>query len=334
MQDPLKSSTEPIISVVMSVFNSQDYLNEAIQSILDQTFVNFEFIIIDDGSTDRSPKLIEAFAKQDQRIRVVTRQNKGLIFSLNEGVSLAKGKYIARMDADDISHPKRFQYQVEFLSKNPEIGVVGTHAHLLSNTSTRPWPFYTETHEEIIALLPFHSPFIHPSVMLRKSILPESPFDSAFPHAEDYKLWADLASKTKFHNIEIKLLTYRIHETNISSKHQNIQINNSLKVIKEYLTSNKVHTWNEELHKEIVTSFFQKNQLNPFSLFGYLDELKRSMHNSFFSKKTDWIKAIFAVNNSQIPFSFIFHMLLFHFRSVRHLSITQFLSLTKRSLIK
>jgi len=114
------------VSIVMSVYNAQKYLDEAIESILNQTYSNFEFIIINDGSTDKSLEIIENYAKKDSRIIVINRENKGLIYSLNEGIRKANGKYIARMDADDISLPQRLEKQVEFMEKNKNIGICGT----------------------------------------------------------------------------------------------------------------------------------------------------------------------------------------------------------------
>ena len=119
---------EPIISVVMPVYNGDKYLQEAIESILNQTEGDFEFIIINDGSTDDSPALIDKYRELDSRIKVITQENKGLISSLNTGIDEAKGKYIARMDADDVSLPERFRTQLEYMEKNSKIGACGSWA--------------------------------------------------------------------------------------------------------------------------------------------------------------------------------------------------------------
>ena len=118
--------TTPVVSVLMPVYNAQLYVEKAIKSILTQTFIDFEFIILDDGSTDNSLNILEQYAKQDIRIRIISRENKGLIVSLNELVEQARGQYVARMDADDISRPERFAMQVDFLSKNTDHIVVGS----------------------------------------------------------------------------------------------------------------------------------------------------------------------------------------------------------------
>src|ERR1700720_4672159 len=113
------------ISVVMSVFNGEAFLGQAIESILDQSFLDFEFLIVDDGSTDSTPKIISDYAHRDKRLRVVTHDNKRRAESLNIGIGLASGRYIARMDADDVALPPRLEKQIEFMEQNPEVGVLG-----------------------------------------------------------------------------------------------------------------------------------------------------------------------------------------------------------------
>jgi glycosyltransferase involved in cell wall biosynthesis len=108
----------------MAVYNERPYLGEAVQSVIDQTFTDFEFIITNDGSTDGSKEVLERFEQSDDRICLVHRKNRGLIASLNRGLDMARGKYVARMDGDDISRPERFERQVSFLERNPEIGIL------------------------------------------------------------------------------------------------------------------------------------------------------------------------------------------------------------------
>lgn len=318
----------------MSVYNAESYLDESIQSVLKQSYSNFEFIIIDDGCTDGSLQIIEKYSRQDTRILIISRENKGLIYSLNEGLSLAKGKFIARMDADDISHINRFEKQVNFLNSNPEVGVISCDVQCFDGNSYENWPFYTEKHEDIIAFIPFHSPIVHAAVMIKRHLLNETSYDSDYSHAEDYKLWIDLCQQTKFYSLPSVLYYIRHHEEKVSVKQNKEQVTNSLRVIKEYLSSIGVDVWNQNLHRSIITTFFRENQINIYSLFDYLDQLKSRVNNPCFSQRTDWIKAIFAVHNAQIPFSFIFHLIFFHFRSLRYISIKQFLSLTKRSFLK
>lgn len=162
---------QPLISVVMSVHNEEKYLKDSIKSILNQTFDNIEFIIIDDGSTDTTQKILEHYAKKDERIKlIVNKKNIGLSRSLNKGIEIAKGKYIARMDAGDISHPKRFEKQTELLEENENVYILGT------------WAYWMDENKEIIGewkkpsiisndrLLFKAGAAIHPSIMIKKKL--------------------------------------------------------------------------------------------------------------------------------------------------------------------
>lgn len=207
-----------LISVVMSVFNAQSYIQEAIESILTQTYENFELIIINDGSTDKSLELIESYKKNDNRIIIVSRENEGLIASLNLGCKLAQGKYIARMDADDVSSPDRFEQQVRFLEMNSEIGVCGSWCEVFGNHSlSHRWKM-PQCDEELRVRLLFSVPFAHPSIMMRKELLEQYGlfYKSKYKNAEDYKFWLDLSQYTKFANIPKVLLRYRYLESSVS----------------------------------------------------------------------------------------------------------------------
>lgn len=214
----LKSNCEPIVSVVMSVFNGEKYIREALESVLSQSFENFEFIIIDDGSTDLSLPIIKDYASKDQRIILISRENKGLVFSLNEGISKARGQYIARMDADDICHLDRFQEQVAFLDQNEEIGVCGSWAEVFGdNVKTRVLK-HPATTKELKPKLLFSVCFAHPTVMMRRKTLEQFnlSYDKDALHVEDYELWIRLAEKTQLANLQKVLLRYRYVETSVS----------------------------------------------------------------------------------------------------------------------
>lgn len=208
-------SPSPTISVVMPVYNGEKYLREAIDSIINQTFGDFEFLIINDGSTDKSDEIIRSY--NDSRIVYLQNDgNKGLVFTLNYGISKAKGEFIARMDADDISAPTRFENQVKALEANPDIGICGTWAKIIGSANV----FKVECeNEKIKCLLLFLNQFIHPSVMFRKSILEKNQIryeTNDFP-AEDYALWIRLAPFVEMMNIPELLLNYRVHPNQIST---------------------------------------------------------------------------------------------------------------------
>ena len=226
------NNIKPNISVVMSAYNAELYIEEAIQSILNQTFENFEFIIINDGSTDNTLNLIKPYEQKDNRIILISRENKGLIASLNEGIEKAKGKYIARMDADDISLPTRLEEQVNHMKSNDVI-LCGTFIELFgAESKIRKYPI---SDSDIRSFFIFRSPFAHPSVMMDAKIVKSIKYNKDFIHAEDYKLWAEFLQYGKAVNIAKVLLKYRITPEQITSKYGDISVEISKKVRREYI---------------------------------------------------------------------------------------------------
>lgn len=214
---------EIIVSVILPVYNCQNYVLEAVQSILNQTYKNFELIIIDDCSTDNTHSIIQKI--DDSRIQIVRKvKNSGYTDSLNIGINISKGKYIARMDGDDISLPNRFEKQLEILEKNPEIILCGTAIQILNSNTILSHP---SIHEEILVKLCFGTSFYHPTVMIRKEVLIANNYNSKFEPAEDYELWTRLAFLGKFHNINEVLLNYRVHTNQISFTKNELQASNS-----------------------------------------------------------------------------------------------------------
>lgn len=214
--------TTPRISVIMGAYNAQEYIAQAIESILNQTYTDYEFIIINDGSTDDTPNIICRYAKSDPRIIFIdNKENQGLIAVLNQGLDMARGEFIARMDADDISLPQRFEKQVAYLDANPDVGVLGTliHGFGLLDAPGVQIPVVT-----VFDLLK-QNYIAHPSVMLRKALLDKYNlrYNPEYIHCEDMELWSHLIFKTKFHNIMQVLLMYRVTGNNISSKNWDLQ---------------------------------------------------------------------------------------------------------------
>jgi len=180
------------ISVIMSVFNNECHLKESIQSILDQTYDKFEFIIVDDSSTDNSLRIIENFMLKDSRIRLIRNsKNIGLTKSLNIALKLAKGDYIARMDADDISKPLRFERQLNFLNKHKDYAIIGTRSIIIDKSST-PISYMKTPYSDrqIRKTFPLKNAFIHSSVMFSRNIVEQiGYYDESFTFAQDYELW-------------------------------------------------------------------------------------------------------------------------------------------------
>jgi len=206
-------TSNPKVSVVMSVYNGELYLKEAIDSILNQTFTNFEFIIINDASTDNSRAIIENY--NDERIRLLDNyNNQGLPQCLNQGIRIANGKYIARMDADDISLPERLEKQVKFMEENLDIGVCGTWVKIIGVNPE--WIRKLDTdHQTMRCNFIFEHQMVHPTVIMRKDLLLKNNlfYNPAYLKAQDYELWCRCGRYFQLANIDEVLLLYRQHNT-------------------------------------------------------------------------------------------------------------------------
>ncbi len=208
----------PLISVIMPVYNAEKYLEESIQSILNQTFTDFEFIIINDGSKDKSLEIIKRYQKKDKRIILLNNKvNLKLQRSLNKGLSIAKGKYIARMDADDISLPERFSIQFEFLEKHPSVFLVGGSVIVISEKGNKIGMFKKYTNfKKLKRKLSSSNPFIHPSVLFRNT--KEFSYREKFVCSEDYDIYLRMLSSGKIIlNLPNVLVKYRISNTSFVS---------------------------------------------------------------------------------------------------------------------
>lgn len=206
----------PVLSVLLPVYNSERYIKEAVNSILNQTFKDFELIIINDGSTDKSSDIINNLVEKDPRIRLISRENKGLVYSLNEGIEQARGEFIARMDADDICLPRRFEIQLDYIKKN-NLDLCGTWIRPFTDRKVLPIRKYPIKHKDIYITSLFYSPFAHPSIIMRSAIFKDLSYKEVT--AEDYNLWCEVLLKGyKTANIPIALLDYRVHSEQITSK--------------------------------------------------------------------------------------------------------------------
>ena len=205
----------PKISVIMPAYNAEQYISEAIESILNQTYSNFEFIIIDDGSTDRTVEMVQSYS--DPRIRFVQNEhNLGVAATLNRGLKLATGEYIARMDADDIALNNRFEIQVAFMDTHPEVTVLGTAIEKFGMEHGT--VLFSEHHEDLKIDLLFSCCFAHPSVMMRAETLRHNGFryDPAFSRMEDYDLWDRISVNHQLSALPDVLLRYRIHASQVT----------------------------------------------------------------------------------------------------------------------
>lgn len=210
------------LSVVMPVYNAENYLKESIDSILNQTYKDFKFIIIDDGSTDNSLDIIKRYSEIDNRIRYITRENKGLVYTLNEGIKESESEYIARMDADDICNLKRFEKEIEFLDRNKEYGMVASFVNIFGNAYSNDENFKLEVKHnnenfELLDLLCGISYICHPSVMVKRELFDlYGCYREEYKYSEDLELWIRfMINGVKIKNLPYKLINYR---KNIGSK--------------------------------------------------------------------------------------------------------------------
>ena len=231
----------PEVSVIMSVYNGEKYLGEAIDSILNQTFTDFEFIIVDDGSIDRSADIIRSY--KDSRIKLIQQENRGASCGRNRGIQESKGEYIACMDADDISLPQRLEKQVDFLEKHPDIGIVGTWAIMMTEKGEDIYIAEIPQNDlELRELLAKTSPFFHSSVVFRRTL-----FDSCGPYPEDFKrasvedwiLWHQFATGTKLANIGEPLFRYRIRLTGAINRTKN-EVKKLRTIVYRYLKNGRI----------------------------------------------------------------------------------------------
>lgn len=234
-----KKATAPRGSVVLPIYNGEKYLSYAIESVLKQSFRDYELLLMDDGSSDRSLEIIKNYAKRDDRCRVFTRPNKGLIYTLNEGIENSRGEIIFRMDADDVCAPDRFMRQVEFLEKNPKCVAVGSKIILIDDEGLEICQFLAGiTHEEIDArhlsgLSGIGGALCHPSAAIRKqALITINGYREDYKYTEDLDLFLRLAEIGMLANIDEPLLFYRQHVASVchtSSGEQRLSGENAIR---------------------------------------------------------------------------------------------------------
>lgn len=253
----------PKVSVLMPVYNAAPYLAEAIQSVLQQTFTDFEFLILDDGSTDESVAVIQKF--HDSRIRLIYNGiNQGLVATLNKGLGLAQGGYVARMDADDVCLPERMALQVAFMEAHREIGICGTWVEVIGESSGQILRYPTDPGALMCAHL-FGPALAHPTVMIRRGLLNESKlwYDPAYKHAEDFELWVRASECTSLANIGKVLLRYRLSPQQVSNLCNEEQISTADRVRSAQLCNLGINPSDEELyiHRSISLWQFETDRL-------------------------------------------------------------------------
>lgn len=220
----------PLVSVIMPAYNAEKFIASAIESILAQSYKNFEFIIVDDNSTDATAYLIDTFKKKDKRIKVIKNQeNKGVTKSLNKTVQAARGKYIIRMDTDDWSYPERFLKQVRLMETHSDVVVSGSYIEVCDkNLKTKYVRKYQLDDASIRKHIFRYSPFAHPATIWRADVLKRERYNEVIRVCQDYELYFRVGRRGKFMNLNAPLLKLRMHESSISAKQSDYQLKNTV----------------------------------------------------------------------------------------------------------
>jgi glycosyltransferase involved in cell wall biosynthesis len=272
------------ISVIMSVYNDTRFLKESINSILNQSFSDFEFIIINDGSNKFTKKILISYKKKDKRIILLNQRNKGLTNSLNAGLKICNGELIARQDSDDISYKERFTEQINLFNKNKEIVLCGSFANLINekNQIIKSITNIPTNDLDIKKKLFNQNIFIHSSTMYKLNIMNKiGGYNNNFKYAQDYECWCRMSTEGNFANIPNKLIALRVHSQSISATKRKEQNYYALKA-KIFLNSKKI------INKKKIDEF--KNVM--FYLNKY-DLEKKNKKNTFFDLNRNEKKLVF-----------------------------------------
>ncbi len=285
-----------LVSVVMSVYNDSKYLSSAIESILNQTYNNLEFIIINDGSSDNSLDIIQKYAKLDSRIVLVSRANKGLTVSLNDGVKISRGNFVARMDGDDISHIDRFEKQVEYMLENENTDILATYTEVIDVNNdienakkcegNNNLDFDDNNVEQILLA---RCAISHPTVMFKADVIKKLLYNESFIATEDYEMWLRaLYNGYKIHKLREKLFTVRRH--NMSKSVTKDLLNNA--ALGEVITCKFEYIYNKYLfnNRKIncliwgcgiggVKVYEIIRKRNNINIIGYIDTYKKGEFN-------------------------------------------------------
>lgn len=261
----------PKVSVVMTVYNTERYLIETIESILSQTLSDFEFIIIDDWSTDSSREIIQKYTKEDKRINAIKNErNLWVVINRKKMNELSNTDYVAVIDSDDVALPQRLQKQYDFLKRNPDVAVVWSHIIIIDKDSDeRARRKYPITEKDMQYTIFKKSPLAQPSVMMRKSIIVNVWwYDKNYERAQDYELWTRLVDKWyKIANIDDFLVKYRVFNEQWKFKHLHLTLKNTIKIQNKYIWKKKYFTLSNMLYFFAECSLFFLPRETVLSLF-------------------------------------------------------------------
>jgi glycosyltransferase involved in cell wall biosynthesis len=282
----------PLVSIIMPCYNSSKYLKDSLDSIFRQTYSNFELILINDGSTDLTDSMVREI--QDSRLVYLKNiSNKGITYSLNKTIRTAKGKYIIRMDADDIMEKNRLHKQIRFMEDNPEFGMSGS-AYTIIDEQGMPINTvnYSFDHPDFKILLLFFNPFAHPTIAIRSEIAKRLLYDKNFLHCEDYELWFRIAKQSKVNNLPDKLMQYRVHSQNTSLRNNVAMKRNVINLLSRELEKLGIEHSTEELviHGAISFGYGSKYFNNPEKILALKNWLNKIFTSPSIKKQSSECK--------------------------------------------
>ena len=297
----------PIISIILPVYNSENYILECLESIKNQTMQNFEVILIDDKSTDKSLKITKCYLKNNLygKFKIIrNKSNIGITRSLNKAFKISNGKYIARIDADDINKPDRFEIQFKYLEKNHDISIVGSNVEYIDKDSR--FIHYSDlplSHMDIKSSLFLYNPIIHSTIFFRKKIFSKYPYNEKFNTSQDYEMYCRIIHSHKFTNIRKSLVKFRFHDQSISSHKKKLQKKNSLVIQKRYYKNNFKNLFPTNSFK-LFTNLFMSDYKK---IFKNISDLKKFFIDMlmFFNDLNKKIK------NVQLEYFFLERLLIF-----------------------
>jgi glycosyltransferase involved in cell wall biosynthesis len=300
------------LTVILPVYNGEKFLAQSLDSILAQTYNDFFFFVIDDGSTDGSAEIIKQYQQKDSRIVFFAQQNHGLIETLNFYFSKAETEFIARMDADDISLPERFQAQLDFLNANPKIGILGTGVRYMNENLSQiiEESLFPESHHEILWKMLYTSGFSHPSIMLRKDIFVKAGgYSKKALYVEDYDFFIRARKYTRFANLQQTLFIYRDNEGSVSHVFSKEQKLNHFNLSKELIQILVPTATDDDVR------FLKYNEVKKESdfdkLYSFLEQLSLSFSSKYNLERKerlfvmrDWIRKLKVLSLSIKGYSF------------------------------
>lgn len=305
-----------LVSVIMPVYNGEKYLRTAIESVLKQTYSNLEFIIINDCSNDSTESIIQSY--DDERIRYYKNlENLHVARSLNYAITLSRGGFIARMDADDICHPDRIMQQVCYMKKHPELDGCGTWAHIIDSMGNKNGILRCFSNAEMTACASmFTVPFVHPSVMFRASVIRDNPYSPEMKGAgQDQELWSRLSlSGYRFANLPQRLLFYRVHKDNVTAHN----IDKAYTVVKHALYRSLCDYFQREVSDEEFA-------LHRYSFLLTNQHYRQTLHKDkdFLKKECLWLEGFWLQNNSLHKYDGDVLMAFLHYRWFLCCSLTR-----------